>query len=100
MDKKIYFNQLNRAEQRKAAAEWERFSAKQELVYQIGKYCKNRTHGCDDTCRICPNLDAALADKAVSVYTHSTLIGYFKIAAVAFYAAIRKKKVYYLTIER
>lgn len=100
MDKKIYFNQLNRAEQRKAVAEWEQFSAKQELIYQIGKHCKDRTDGCNDACGVCPNLDAALADKAVSVYTHSTLIGYLKITAAAFYAAVRKKKIYYLIIKR
>lgn len=100
MDKKIYFNQLNRAEQRKAAVEWKQFLNKQELIYQISQHCKDRTDGCNDACGVCPNLNAALADKAVSVYTHSTLIGYLKIAAAAFYAAIRKKKIYYLIIER
>lgn len=100
MDKKNDFNRLNRAGQRKATSEWKQFSAKQELIYQIAQHCKDRTHSCNDACGVCPNLNAALADKAVSVYTHSTLIGYLKITAAAFYAAIRKKKIYYLIIER
>ena len=100
MQKDKRLDELSSKEQIKVRKEWEQYSGKQEFINQICQYCKNRADGCHNTCNVRANLDAALMHKSITVYTHSTFIGYLKATIVALKAAIRQKKIYYLIIKR